>query len=380
MNICMKCIRVYGSKSYYGRSVRQTTKESPVVLNSYPQNAEVSRIFFGSLADELAQAFSIQRAFGNAALSSYFGGKRSNLRDADKEIIQLSSEKCRFKVENWNYFITISVERQVELDESDVSSSEVIWIDIEKAQKLEDEFFTYARPFLERLASQVSLGLSIEFFRTVVKEGVFFFSESRVPFGLPRYSTGGTTVGLSHGEEEIDLLSINNRLNAFMKLTRTELDALDKSYFWYLQSLRESDTWKAYVAAFLAIEILTHKLGKRHYEGIVNSMSSMSNRPDINESRCDAIRGIIPPLKHLPLAGKFAIVAMALVPESADDDLATFMRLKESRDKIAHGSAADTDSLPLSEAQALLFKYLKAANSDNGNRLSIEKGDLDKNK
>jgi len=58
------------------------------------------------------------------------------------------------------------------------------------------------------------------------------------------------------------------------------------------------------------------------------------------------------------LADKFAIIASALDPAGADQDIAVFTELKGIRDAFFHALSTNPDQLPGETTRRLLRKYL----------------------
>ena len=59
------------------------------------------------------------------------------------------------------------------------------------------------------------------------------------------------------------------------------------------------------------------------------------------------------------LTDKFALIASLLRPESADKVVGQFKRVKEDRDKLAHGQEVNDASLPGQAVQELVRRYLR---------------------
>jgi hypothetical protein len=63
------------------------------------------------------------------------------------------------------------------------------------------------------------------------------------------------------------------------------------------------------------------------------------------------------------LTDKFTLIASLLCPESTDEDVGIFKRVKGDRDKLAHGQDVYEASLPVQAVQEFVRRYLRPGGS-----------------
>lgn len=125
----------------------------------------------------------------------------------------------------------------------------------------------------------------------------------------------------------------------------------------FVQSLTEDkDEFRAFLAAWTALEIFINTMFKRTYERCwFEKLRSVT--PDSAQSYFDTIQSVM--LQRHRLLDKFVVIASLLDPDTADADIAQFKILKKKRDDVFHG-ADDTDAAyPTDQTQQLLTKYLR---------------------
>ena len=121
------------------------------------------------------------------------------------------------------------------------------------------------------------------------------------------------------------------------------------------------EPFRVFVSGWAALEILIKKTFKDYEERFFSTLA-IPHQPDMAALFIDRIRKTMGD-KH-NLIDRFTLVSSVLMPSQsaaeAEADLATFKRIKQQRDEIAHGAAFDERQLPVSELSDLLMKYLAA--------------------
>lgn len=121
------------------------------------------------------------------------------------------------------------------------------------------------------------------------------------------------------------------------------------------------EPFRVFVSGWAALEILIKKTFKDYEERFFSTLA-IPHQPDMAALFIDRIRKTMGD-KH-NLIDRFTLVSSVLLPSQsaaeAEADLATFKRIKQQRDEIAHGAAFDERQLPVSGLSDLLMKYLAA--------------------
>lgn len=136
---------------------------------------------------------------------------------------------------------------------------------------------------------------------------------------------------------------------------------------WLVAAMREDkDTLRRFLFAFFGLEILANKVGKHVEKATADALSARLEglplevlfwpKADDNDS------------PHRNLVFRFALVAIALSPASAADDIAAFKNISKQRNDLAHGTASDEaiERLPAWPAIELLQKYVGLAAASDG--------------
>lgn len=110
----------------------------------------------------------------------------------------------------------------------------------------------------------------------------------------------------------------------------------------------------AFISAWAGLEILIVATFD-HYEALWTETLHRA-LPGTALSVANRVRAVMK--DKYRLADKFAIMASALDPAGADEDLASFMALKQMRDAFFHTLSADPQDLPGEATRRLLRKYL----------------------
>jgi hypothetical protein len=233
-----------------------------------------------------------------------------------------------------NWYVSVVVEQDIDLQEGFVPDRKYLWVDVAKAMELEAGLRSHASPHLDVLATCVSTVIASDFFEeVVVDDRVFFSAPGRDSFGLPSFSVGAVGVIMERPLESLALTELERRLHGAAKLPRGKHQSLDTVARWHLAAIAERDPWKRFFWSFLALEVLTHRL------------FAILDTP--TEGRMD-------------LADRFELVALRLFPDRAASDLADFRRGKKARDDLAHGRPREADRLPVMAVRSLLERYLAA--------------------
>jgi len=356
MLVTLQAVRVYGSSNYFGAEPRQAPDGNPLLFSDMPARGERTSISLGPAPNAILQANRLRRAVGVAMLSALVGGTNGLYGDAliEAKLAELGEDSLG---RDFNWYVTLIIEREIEVDDSKRTQIRLIWLEHTIAVELKDSFLAYVQPHFDVLTTHLSASLGFSFFENLVmSDRVFFLSEGCPAFGFPESST---TMVLGVGQTAPpDLTALKARLRPALSLSTNSW--LRTAQHWHLVALSEHDPIKAFLWSFLALEILTHKLRSRFYRRVVQNLRLQTNGGGDVLTVEEAIGEIVWRQDRLPLEAEFAIAAMALFPGDANADLAQFDVAKKARDNLAHGTATDLAALPLRSTRQLLEKYLAA--------------------
>lgn len=351
-----RVVRVYASDNQWG-DVRQTDPiGSPVTVAGFPSASEALTGWVGPVPEWLAAARTRRMAIGGAMLRGTLGGE-SLAFDAlfDEE---LASREADQSLRNANWYVTIAVGG----DTVDIAAgpSNRVWIDVSDGWRIAEELRGRQETPLDLAAAYLSPTLGGEFFeRIVLKDTVVFSLKGYDDLSLPEFSGGGKAT-LKKGIENFPGDQLRTRIAAIASKPLVGHRWLARSAHWWMQARLADDEWKRFLWSFLALEVLTHKVAGQRYAAIraqlrVTSVQTLAG----NSSALSAITPTDP--SRLTLVGEFAVVALALSPDTADDDVQEFKRAKVARDRLAHGDIRDAAELPTGATLGLLDRYMRLA-------------------
>lgn len=360
MKITLQAVRVYGSKSQYGSTPLLCPTDGPIALERYPRGGERCLVLLGAPPESILRANQVRRAIGRVALHGLFG--RAPDPEAERELLiekALEEDAGGPAASDYNWYVTIVLERVANVTDGSVANRGYLWLDIGEAMRLETELLPYARPYIDLLATGLTTLLDWTFFEEVTLEDRVFFSvPDHESFGLPEFSVSASASVIKSGRS-LDTGRLRQLLQGVASLRQSERHWLSSVNHWHLAALRERDPWKRFLWSFLAMEILTNKLADALYDDVVGGLRLDGNAH--SALKTPAISEIAVPKRQLPLAGKFAIVALGLFPDSATKDLTDFRKVKSARDKLSHGDLREERHLATPTLLGLLQKYMAAA-------------------
>lgn len=352
MKITLKAVRIYGSKSHYDSKPHLMPEHGYIELSKFPSERETSFVVLGSPVKDFFDAESNRIAVGRSMLARRDG---LSLDDGVKEYS--SDQKSGRNELDYNWYVTLCVERDIEVDSSYLFDSEYSWLDYSKADTINQEFAEYTKPFLDILATYSSTIVEPGFFNKVILDRVFFFSPERPPMGLVEFSLRGeisTTIPL----ESLDVGTLNKLFVELCSMSPTDREWILTPIHWYLESLKEMDPWKKFLWSFWALEVLSIK----YMDNFHGKFIKASNVPNEMQSRLQKVgidlEALIQEERYLPLSAKFGIMALDLSPNSAVVDIKDFINLNEKRSKLSHGGIKDSSLLPNETILQYLKKYM----------------------
>lgn len=334
MRITLQAARVYGSESQYGPTPRLCPGSGSIALDGYPERGERSWILLGAPPESILGADRVRRAIGRVALAGGFGKAPDPRAQRDMLIEQALEGQDAQAAQEPNWYVTVVVEREIDLPEGFVRDSKYLWVEERKAEELQTDFRSYASAHLDVLATCASTIIDCAFFEEViVADRVFFCAPGRESFGLPSFSVGAIGVVTKSPLESLALTELERRLHGAAKLPRGKHQSLDTVARWHVAAIAERDPWKRFFWSFVALEVLTNRL-----------FAAMGT----------------PTKGKMDLADRFKLVALWLFPDRAASDLADFRRGKKARDDLAHGRPREMGRLPVVPVRSLLERYLDA--------------------
>jgi hypothetical protein len=133
--------------------------------------------------------------------------------------------------------------------------------------------------------------------------------------------------------------------------------SLERVMRLHAQSLNKAtDNYRAFVAAWSALEILIAKLFPTYQRLLAAELRAVNQSPGLHAylDRVAAVMG-----DKYNLADKFAVLSVYLDDAGAEDEVRIFRDLKGIRDRMSHGEEVEEATLPTRSVQRLFDKYLR---------------------
>lgn len=186
----------------------------------------------------------------------------------------------------------------------------------------------------------------------MVKDGVVFFDEGDKPVYSYTFKASGSAI-VSTGMKEGVLDFVKN--NA--KLLSKHQDLVDSARLLAKSLDEEADELLSFLSVWFGLEIFVEKNFK-HYEKIVFNNFGYHRG---EETPLSKFLGRIKDVMEVKynVTDKFIVICFQLAPESPNEDIKTFERIKDIRNRIMHGKDVAFSSLPTEDTGKLLRKYLK---------------------
>jgi len=348
MKATIAVARAYGSASRYGDAPRQAPRGSPITLVNFPKTPWLTSVTLGEPVLWVLDAVRVRRVFARTALTGAFGRAQSGQGPREQIDEMLLDPMIGPNADDWNWWTTITCERELDLPDDEWTQMPFMWISWSRAEELAQDARRDLGDVVDLIAASVSGLVPNVIDSSPVVDGVCFRRAGKTPFQLPTVTAGTPTVSVASPLERLDVTQLTRQL----RRGRPALQQLHTVAYWWARAIGEADDWRRFMFQFVALEILTNKLAKAAQEAVLPQLRYLAlGQASIPPAALTANDG--------DLSGRFAVAALLLAPTTAVEDTREFERLKQARDRVAHGSADLGTALP--SADRLLGRYLPLA-------------------
>ena len=267
--------------------------------------------------------------------------------------------------EEWDWWVTIACERGQSVPDDEWTQRPFLWLEWATAEKIAAHAQSEAGQGIDHIAAIIASGVTNAMRSGPVLDRVIFRARRRRPFILPTFGMRGVTVSAG-SPTAFDARS----LRPLFQNARVSHNRLRSAAYWWARALEESDERKRFLFGFLVLKILANTLAPIAHAAVSPTLTAADGVV------VDAPDGVVMPMKRVPLAVKFQLMAAYLGRDDAAEDTAGFIRLKKARDEVAHGRALLTKELPHREAARLVNKYMSLAIAHKLKPHDARSGDL----
>jgi hypothetical protein len=348
-------VRVYGSNNRYGDEPRSDPLGEPLVAEDFPTKGDRAMAWLGSVPDWLPPAYQRRRAIGSALLMRQFTlTEGETLDDLIRDRLEREAGNA-FDQRAW--YVALAVEREVEIGVAEPAESELLWLDADEVPGLLKRLRAEFTPALNVLALAVENTIGAGFFEDrVVDEQLYFFAEGKEPLSIAEVTGTAGSITWRTQLQESTWKTLKERV-ADLGASRAASAEIVRPIHWYLAALQTLDPWNRFERAYFALEVLTHKLADKYR----SKLKSLRFEADEVKREDGSLGNLLWPDRGLPIAIEFAIVALALSPDSAEEDVTCFRKVTKARHQLVHGQITNGASLPVSAVTDLVRRYLHLA-------------------
>jgi hypothetical protein len=147
-----RAVRAYWSDHSYGKEPREAPTSTPIIIKNFPAAGDQCSVWFGRVPDTVREQVRIRVAMANFALNALFGhATRTGDEGIDDEI-----EKVPLGFEAHAWYVTVCLERPVELDESRLTENRHMGIEPQAIQSIQDTLVAEAPYAFEAIVATVA--------------------------------------------------------------------------------------------------------------------------------------------------------------------------------------------------------------------------------
>src|SRR5690606_36024913 len=126
--------------------------------------------------------------------------------------------------------------------------------------------------------------------------------------------------------KKIDTKEVKERIN---KIVSSRNNWINSIIHWYLSMLNEKDKWKKFYFGFVFLEIMTHKIFEKIYDGDLFDVLKKINGGYDKFTRIPISDIISDDANRVTLMAKFSFVAGVLHPGNYSNDVSNFKTCKK---------------------------------------------------
>lgn len=218
MRIRLRFERVYGTSSKYGENPCESPSDSPIIVEDYPLPGELVTIFFGEPVEELYRTYKIARKGGFTLVKRNFMHEDLSEKEEAEMLQQAKMEPLPDDLARWNWYISLLIEREIEVPDTQCDPKRWFSIDPVLAIRLEREFLTYGSYQADFLIDHLAIHINNTFFeRKDFDDRVVFFPENGPPFRVPQVTAREIDVSISSSIDRCEISQIRKTLSSLQR-------------------------------------------------------------------------------------------------------------------------------------------------------------------
>jgi len=205
--------RIYGTVSRLGANPRESPLGSPIQLDNYPLPGERLTIYLGQPVEEIYRTYQIAKAGGFTLVRRNVAHEEVTEADEAQTLRRVRTEPLPDDLGRWNWYVTILIERVVEVPDGQCAPERWFSMDPALAIAYEDELLSYGGYQADFIVDHLANHLPRHFFTIRdVEDRVVFLPENRPPFRMFKITFGDVTLSTTGHLESCDVSQIRAAL------------------------------------------------------------------------------------------------------------------------------------------------------------------------
>ncbi len=324
-----------------------------------PAAGDTLSVTVGDIPAHVIQSIREWRASIPLLLGALIGGERLSASDREcvvrDRVARVSVSDIQGNVPLW---MTLELSRPLEVLGD--SSLRVGWVREELNPKDLEAFGKDAGKFLDTAAARISGGTDCLPVEQVLfaEDRAYLLADGKFAVTTPNFTAGAVMAVVKSRGWAATVRPELEALVGSLPAQEASESLLTRPARWLWMALREQDdTLRRFLFAYCGLEVLANKVGSRLACSVLDGLElELAGVPMRELAWPTTSRDEDAPFRNIMF--RFACMAVGLTRDTAHSDVTAFGQVLRSRNRLAHGSASELDSLPSTQAVQLLRHYL----------------------
>jgi hypothetical protein len=368
MNVTIWSARIYGSQNTYS----DMDEGWSTSVAGYPGADETVTLYMGRVPEHVLHASKAATAFLFEQLSPA-GWREAQVPPAERdrliyERLRDASSPAKY-VEGFGLWVTVTIERAIDLPDTEVHSSAFGWLGARKMIEMDEQFRPHAEQMLDLVVAMLGTVLRPGDLGARLSTGnVYFGAVGKEPISVGTWTVNPATVSIGGRFTDLPFEELGRVISELPTIHRSLEPVVGRSARWVAAAMEEADPFKKFQFCFFGIELMASGLLDHLKPELLETLASpraLPNVPDIPVAELLWPTGGVSDrdAPNRGLAFRFAVMAVVLSPDTSGRDSELFRRLLRVRNQLAHGGSAESNDLPVNDGVALLERYFRLLRS-----------------
>lgn len=215
------------------------------------------------------------------------------------------------------------------------TDTEYLWADLDEVRRLAQPFQDEVAERFEFLTAAALAGLGdLRLDRAVASSNrALFLAHGKGPVFWPEATAGEVSVSVGRQWTSLPLSDLEDAVAAIRRARPQDIDLVRSAARWLAAALRErEDALRKFLFAFFGLEVLAGKYARLNGRRLIDQLAAPLQGVPVDELVWPKERDSDFPGRNLVF--RFALMAIALSPTTASDDVAAFKSLSRQRNDL----------------------------------------------